>query len=122
MTEEAMAAFQLQDTHQVLLSIGVEDAAGNPVPAPPDWPAPIWDKADVNNAVTITAGTDHYSALVAANGPLGSVQVQVMGGPNNSLRGIFDLDVIASEATTILVNAGASELKPAPAAPAAPVV
>src|SRR5437879_158513 len=117
MIEEAMAAFQLLDTHQVTLTIGVEDAAGNPVPAPPDWPPPTWDKADTNNAVTILAGADPYTAVVSANGPLGSVQVQVQGGPNHDLRGILDIDVISSAAAQILVTAGASEPKPAPATP-----
>jgi hypothetical protein len=109
----AMAKFVLTDAQEVTLSVSFVDKAGNP--APVDG-APVWAVSDAT-LFAITPAADGLSAVVSANGPLGSGQVSVSadadtGAGVTTIAGTLDIDVLASAAVSPVITAGVATAKP----------
>ena len=109
----AMAKLVLSDIQEATLSVSFVDKAGNPAPVEG---APAWAVSDAN-LLTITPAADGMSAVVSANGPLGTGQVSVsadadLGEGVATIAGTLDIDVLASQAVSIAITAGAPTDKP----------
>lgn len=103
---------QLTDVQKCTLTIAPVDAAGNP--ATLDG-APAWTSSNPT-VLDVVAGADGLTAVVTALGPLGDSQVSVSAdarvGPDVvTLTGTLDVNVAASEATTLGITAGTPEAK-----------
>jgi len=97
----------LTDIQEVGLSITPINAAGNP--APIDG-TPAWGVSDPTLA-TVAVSADGLSVVVSTTGKLGSFQVNVsadadMGTGVKPIAGTLDVQVIASEATSVGIVAG----------------
>ena len=97
----------LTDIQQVGIAIAPKSAAGNP--ASIDG-SPVWNSSD-ETVVTVVVAADGMSADVITTGKLGTVQVNVsadadMGGGVKSIAGTLDIEVKASEAVILEINAG----------------
>lgn len=102
----------LTDVQKVTLSVQPLDGAGNP--APVDG-APVWASSD-ETLVTLAVAADGLSAVATAVGPLGHVQVSCsadaqIGDGVTTITGTLEIDVVASQATTLAISAGAPEPK-----------
>lgn len=102
----------LTDVQKVVLSIRPVDAAGNP--APVDG-VPTWSVSDPT-LLSVSPAGDGMSAVVTANGPLGSAQVSVsadadMGAGVVLISGTLDVTVSASQAVSLSISSGAPEAK-----------
>lgn len=98
------------DVQKVTLSIAPVDAKGNP--APVDG-VPTWAVSDATLA-TITPAADGLSAVVTASGPLGTFQANVsadadLGAGTTTITGTLDIQVTASQATSLNIAAGTPE-------------
>lgn len=106
-------ALVMTDIQQVALSIQPVSQAGNP--APVDG-IPTWDVS--NPAVgTLTVAPDGMSAMFVTSGSLGDTQVSVsadadLGAGITTITGTLDISVLASQATTLGINAGTPVAKP----------
>ena len=105
-------AFVLTDSQKVKLTIAPVNSAGNP--APIDG-VPEWSVSD-STLLDIVVDTDGMSATVSAVGPLGSVQVNVsadadLGAGVSTITGVLDIEVTASQATSLGIAAGVPEPK-----------
>lgn len=105
-------AFVLKDIEKVALSVTPVTAAGNP--AKVDG-APAWSSSD-ESVVTVEAAADGLSAYAISTGKLGTAQVNVkadadLGDGVKEIVGTLDIEVQASEAVSLGVNAGAAEPK-----------
>lgn len=104
-------AFLLTDVQKVSLSITPVTAAGNAAPVE----SVTW--ASSNEAVlTVVAAEDGLSAVATAVGPLGTAQVTVVadaliGEGTVELTGVLDVEVVASQAVSLVVAAGTPEPK-----------
>lgn len=104
--------FVLTDMQKVGLAIQPVDGAGNPAKIDA---APVWDVIGANPEIlTVTASDDGLSAEVVTVGPLGTAQVRVVADADlgmgvKPITGILDVEVIASEAVAVVVNAGEPE-------------
>ena len=110
----------LKDTQKVSLAIAPVDARGNP--AKVDG-APVWSVAGANpDILELPAAADGLSCVVLTKGPLGTAQVVVaadadLGAGTKAIQGVLDIEVQASEAVALGVNAAVPEeldLTPAP--------
>lgn len=103
----------LTDEQQVTLAVAFTTAAGNA--AKVDG-LPVWKSSD-ETVATVTASADGLSALVVAQGALGTAQIAAtadadLGTGVREVVGVIDIEVHAAEAVSALVTAGAPELKP----------
>lgn len=101
-------AFTMTDVQSAPLAVSVTDARGNP--AKLDG-IPVWASSDVT-VLTVVAADDGMSAVITATGPLGTAQVVFtadadLGGGVRELKGILDVEVIASEAVNVVITPGA---------------
>lgn len=100
----------LTDIQKVHLTIAPVDAAGNP--APVDG-IPSWSSSD-ESVLTVSAAADGMSADAVTVGPLGNAQVNVsadadLGEGIETLTGTLDVEVVASQATSLGISAGVPE-------------
>lgn len=100
-------ALILTDVQKVTFSVSFVTAKGNP--APVDG-APVWSVSDAT-VLSVIPAANGLSADVVAVGPLGLSQVSVtadadLGGGVKALVGTLDVQVVASEAASIVINAG----------------
>lgn len=102
----------LTDIQKVALSIKPVSAAGNPAPVDgkPEW---VSSAPDV---VTVEAAEDGMSAVVMTTGKLGTAQVAVkadadLGEGVVEITGVLDVEVKASAAVSLSIEAGAPENK-----------
>lgn len=105
-------ALILTDEQKVSLAIDPRTAAGNP--AKLDG-APVWSVSDAN-VLALTVAEDGLSAVVTATGALGASQVSVtadadLGEGVRPIAAVLDVTVVAAEAATLAITAGAPELK-----------
>lgn len=103
-------ATTITDTQEVTVAVSFQDKRGNP--AVIDG-APTWANNN-DDVATVEASEDGYSATILANGPTGHTQVMVtadsqIGDGVTTITGILELDVVASEAVTANITAGAPE-------------
>ena len=100
-----MATLQLTDIQHDSLTLTAADAAGNPVALPTG--SVSWSVSDPA-ILAITPSADGSSADLAAQGPLGTAQVQVSVAidPTTTLTGTLDVTVVASAAATIQIVPG----------------
>ena len=102
----------LTDLQKVKMSIAPVDAVGNP--AKIDG-VPQWASSD-ETLVSITPAADGLSCYATAVGPLGTVQVSVQAdadlGPGvKTITGTLDIEVTASDATSLSVSTAVPEPK-----------
>jgi hypothetical protein len=107
-----VASFILADNQKVTLSVAFESEAGNP--AKVDG-SPTWESSD-DNLLDLLPSSDGLSCVVMAAGALGTGQVNVqadadLGTGMKTISGVLDIEVVASEAVGIAINAGAPEHK-----------
>lgn len=100
-------ALILTDVQKVGLSVSFVTAKGNP--AAVDG-LPVWSVSDAT-VLSVVPAADGLSAEVVAVGPLGTSQVSVtadadLGEGVRALIGTLDVSVVASEAASIVINAG----------------
>lgn len=100
-------ALILTDVQKVGLSVSFVTAKGNP--AAVDG-LPVWSVSDAT-VLSVVPAADGLSADVVAVGPLGTSQVSVtadadLGEGVRALIGTLDVTVVASEAASIVINAG----------------
>lgn len=110
---ETILALTLTTTQQVSVSISPTDKRGHP--ANLDG-APVWS-ADNTDAVALTPAPDGLSCLIVALGPVGPVDIFVdadadLGAGVTPLRGTFQIEIVAAQATTIEVTPGSVEEQP----------
>lgn len=104
-------ALILTDEQKVSLSIDPRTAAGNPA----EVQSPVWSVSD-GNVLSIVASEDGKSAVVTTTGQLGASQVSVsvdadLGEGVRTIAAVLDVTVVAAEAATLGISAGAPELK-----------
>lgn len=102
----------LTDVQKVSLSISPVSAAGNP--ASIDG-VPTWSTSD-DTVLTLEVAEDGLSAVALTTGKLGTAQVSVvadadLGEGVKELTGVLDVEVKASEAVSLELNAGTPENK-----------
>lgn len=102
----------LTDVQKVSLSISPVSAAGNP--ASIDG-VPTWSTSD-DTVLTLEVAEDGLSAVAFTTGKLGTAQVSVvadadLGEGVKELTGVLDVEVKASEAVSLELNAGTPENK-----------
>lgn len=100
----------LTDSQKCALALELRSAAGNPAKADG---VPVWTVSN-EEALGLTVSEDGLSATVAAKGPVGQGQVVVkvdadLGAGVREITGLLDVEVVAGEATVVLVAAGAPE-------------
>lgn len=105
-------ALILTDEQKVKLSVSFLTKAGNA--AKVDG-APVWSSSN-DTVISLVVAEDGLSADAVTVGPLGSAQVSVsadadLGEGVRSIVGTLDLEVVAAEAATVGIAAGAPELK-----------
>lgn len=99
-------ALTMTDIQHTSATIQEKDAAGNPVPA--DFPTPpTWTSSDPT-IVTVSPSADGSNADIATTGKLGNAQVTVEGvtAKGKTIRGIGDITVVTSDATTVEIAFG----------------
>lgn len=102
----------LTDVQKVALAIAPKSAAGNP--APVDG-APQWSSSD-ETILTLTVAEDGLSAEAVTTGKLGIAQVNVtadarLGEGVETITGVLDIEVKASEAVSLDISAGTPSSK-----------
>ena len=112
----------LKDTQQVTVSVALEDAKGNPTTAPLDAP-PVFGLDDASFG-DVAVAADGMSATLTPNGKLGVCHLQFSAsvGGKALVATSEDINVVASDATQVVMTLGTPQDIPAaaPAAPAAP--
>lgn len=110
-------AATITDLQQVPVSIAITDAEGNPATV---QGAPTWESSDTNVA-TVTPADDGLSAVISSveGGALGSATVTVradadLGDGVKEITGEILVDVIASDATGVVLTPGTPEDRPQP--------
>jgi hypothetical protein len=102
--------FTLSDVQEIDLSISGVDAAGNPAVIK----GAAWDTSD-KSVLALTPTPDGTTCTVVSTGKLGKSQVTVTAqGPKGPVHGVFDIEVVGSDAVAITVNPGAPKDKAAP--------
>lgn len=103
-------AFTLKDTQRVQLSVKFVDKVGNPakVDGIPEW------SVDNPNVAKLEPAADGLSCMVSAVGPLGTAKVTLkadadLGAGVSEIAGTFDLEVVASAASIVTIEAGTPE-------------
>ena len=102
-----LVATQLTSTQKQSLSVVFTDKKGNP--APVDG-IPAWG-VDNPNVLALDPAPDGMSCEVAAVGPLGTAKVSIqadadLGAGVVALAGVYDVEVTASQATTVEITGG----------------
>ena len=102
----------LTDVQKVKLSVSPRSAAGNP--ALIDG-APKWSVSD-DTIVALEVAEDGMGVDVVTTGKIGSVRINVdvdadLGDGVRNLTGVLDIEVKASEAVSIDINANTPEVK-----------
>lgn len=103
----------LTDEQKVSLALDAKTAAGNPA-ALDDVPS--WSTS-APEIVSLDVAADGLSAVATAVGPLGLAQISVTAdadlddGEVRELTALLDIQVVAAEASTLGIAAGAPELK-----------
>lgn len=102
----------LTDVQKVKLSVSPRSAAGNP--ALIDG-APKWSVSD-DTIVALEVAEDGMGVVVVTTGKIGSVRINVdvdadLGDGVRNLTGVLDIEVKASEAVSIDINANTPEVK-----------
>ena len=92
----------ITDIQELPITLEFKDAAGNAASAPAGV-TPAWSVND-DTVGTLTVAADGLSATLASTGKLGTVQVQVTDG---TITGVLSVEVQASAAVSLAVNAGA---------------
>ena len=105
-------AFILKDIEKVPVSVTPVTAAGNPAKVDGN---PVWYSSD-ESVLTVEADATGLKAYVISTGKLGTAQVNVkadadIGDGVKEIVGTLDVEVQASEAVSLGVNAGAAEPK-----------
>ena len=72
--------------------------------------SPVW-AVDNPNVLALSPAPDGLSCTVAAVGPLGNARVSIqadadMGAGISSLAGVYDVEVVAGQATAVEVSGG----------------
>lgn len=98
-------AFMLQSGQQVELTASYQDRHGNPA----EVESQTWSSSD-ETVLTVTDNGDG-TATAAAAGSLGTAQIQLsadarFGDEVNTITGILDVEVVASEAVTAVITPG----------------
>jgi hypothetical protein len=109
-TGALLVATQLTSTQKQTLSVLFTDSKGNPAPVDGQ---PAWG-VDNPNVLALVPSADGLSCTVAAIGPLGNARVSIQAdadlGPGvTSLAGVYDVEVIAGQATTVEITGGPVE-------------
>jgi hypothetical protein len=92
--------YTLSDIQETVLSISGVDAAGNPAVIK----GAKWDVAD-KSLLTLNVSPDGNTCTVVSTGKLGKTQVKVTAqGKKGPVNGVFDVEVVGSEAVSITVN------------------
>jgi hypothetical protein len=118
---EGATKVKIKDNQEFDVALSFQDAAGN---AASVQGAPTWT-VDNTAALTVTPSDDGLSAVVSAVGPTGTGQVSVsadadLGEGTTTITGVLDVEVIAGDATLIVLNPGPARDKAAPAPPTPP--
>lgn len=108
-----MASIQLTDVQEARATIAPQDRAGNA--APVDG-VPTWESSDTS-VLTVNPDSDGLSADVVTVGPLGKATVTVtadadLGEGKTSVTGTLDVEIIASEASSLNVSVGTPTDRP----------
>jgi hypothetical protein len=109
-------AFQLRDDQQVTLSVEALDAEGNPAGVAITWADSGGLDADGNAVIELTDNGDGTATVVASptTGGLGISTVTATATDNSDgdvHTATFDVEVVAGDAVTFNVMAGAPEPK-----------
>lgn len=92
--------YTLSDVQETVLAISGVDAAGNPAVIK----GAKWDVTD-KSLLTLTVSPDGNTCTVTSTGKLGKTQVKVTAqGKKGPVDGIFDVEVVGSDAVSITVN------------------
>ncbi len=102
----------LTDIQKVMLSVSPKSAAGNP--ALIDG-VPTWHVSD-ESIISLEIGNDGLTAVASATGKLGKVRIGIdvdadLGDGVDTITGVLDIEVKASEAVSLEINAGTPEKK-----------
>lgn len=95
---------QLTADQQVDLSVGAEDAYGNPVDI--TGANVTWASSDESIVSLNVDRQDETKAVAVAVGPTGTASVTVSGGSDTQYQGSLAIDVVAGDVTEIVVTAG----------------
>jgi hypothetical protein len=105
----------LTDVQQVSLAIKPKSAAGNdaPVDGVPDW------SSSDPSVITVSPSADGMSCDAVTTGKLGVAQVQCnadadLGAGTKPITAVLDIEVKASEAVQLAIEAGVPTDKPTP--------
>jgi hypothetical protein len=106
-TMRSTILYQLPVSKKVPVSVSFVDSAGNP--ALIDG-VPVWESSDASK-VTLDVAADGLSAFVLSAGPIGTAQVSVkadakMGPDIKEIIGLLDVEIVAGEAVTVVLNPG----------------
>jgi hypothetical protein len=119
---EGATKVKLKDNQEFDVAVTFQDAGGQPagVQGTPTW------TSDNEAVLTVAPAADGLSAVVSAVGPVGTAQLSVsadadLGEGTTTITGVLDVEVIAGDATLIVLNPGPARDKAAPAPPAPPV-
>lgn len=102
--------FILTDAQKVRLEVNPLNKAGNPAKIDGD---PVWSSSDPS-IITIEATPDPKVVFAVTTGTLGLAQVNVkadadLGAGVREIASVLDVEVIASEAVTLGIQAGTPE-------------
>lgn len=97
----------LSVTQKVELQLQPVDIKGNPAPVDGE---PLWDVSDPS-LIDLVQSHDGLSALVAARGGTGHVQVTVradarLGPDTREIMGVLEIDLVPAEAVALGIVAG----------------
>lgn len=103
-------ALILTDIQKVALTVSAVDAAGNPA----QIENVSWQSSNVDILTVAVEQSDDKKAVATTVGPLGTAQIQVtadarIGEGVVELTGVLDVEVVASEATTLSIVPGTPE-------------
>lgn len=97
--------FQMTDSQQTTCTFVATDRKGNPAPVEtPEW------MVDNPNLLALAPSPDGLSCVVSAVGPLGTARLTFradadMGSGVSQISGTLDIEVVAGQATTVIINA-----------------
>lgn len=103
-------SFVLQDNQKVSLAVSGVDERGNPASTTGTL---VYALEDPNGVLTLTDNGDG-SAVVSANGPVGSAMVSVANDTDDedsdpNFMGSLAIDVIAGDVVALQINPGTPE-------------
>jgi hypothetical protein len=118
---EGATKVKIKDNQEFDVAVTFQDAGGQPASV---QGTPVWT-SDNEAVLTVAPAADGLSAVVSAVGPVGTAQVSVsadadLGDGTTTITGVLDVEVIAGDATLIVLNPGpARDKAPTPAPPSA---